>query len=630
MNVPSGLARRGPFIPTIVIGGALIVAFMVFTELWTEKLWFDSVAYQPVFGIQLGANVLLFTLFFVLMAVIVGVNMWLAFRSRPVIRRTGESAILDRYRDTLESNALVAIALPSLFFGLLAGLSALSQTMDFIAWWNRTPFGRVEPYFNLDIGFYVFEYPVWRDLLGFAMSALFFALMAAAAVHFAVGGLASGRPRIPGTKPGAARVHLSILAGLLLIAYGLQTLLDRYGFLLDQGTLFTGLHFTDDNARMGAKIVMALISFICAALFFLNAFLSRGVIAMAGLALMVVSGLILSLLYPAVVQSFQVRPNEPDKEQPYMQAHIDATRQAFGIDDVEITEYAAVTQVRPGQLKEDAEALPGIRLIDPAVVSPTFEQLQQVRGYYAFPDVLDVDRYVLDGVETDAVVAAREMNLAGVPDPNWNNIHTVYTHGFGLVAAYGNRRQAAGEPEWIEQDIPPVGLLGEHESRIYFGEQSTQFVIVGREEGQDPIELDTPGGGEGGSERNNVYEGTGGVPIGDMFTRLLYAAHFMDLNIVLSDRVNTASKLLYLRTPKERVRESGPVADPGLQHLPGGRGFPPGVDRRRLHDECHLSQQRAGIAAHVDLRCPVEARGDPVRPAGELLAQLGEGGGRRH
>jgi len=558
VNVSTRLTRRGPLIPTIVVAGLLILAFMVFTELWTDKLWFDSVGYQVVFGTQLLAQTLLFAVFFLVMAGSVGLNMWIAYRARPVVRRTGESAILDRYRDLLESNAVLAMVIPSVFFGLLAGMSAVAQTMDFLAWANRVPFGQQDSYFGLDIGFFVFEYPVLRDVLAFVMSALFFSLIAAAAVHFAVGGLATGRPRTPGGKPTAARVHLSVLAALLLIAYGLQTLLDRYGYLLESGTLFTGMHYTDDTARIGAKLVLAIIAFICAALFVVNIFVDRWVLPMAGLVLMLVSGLILSLLYPAIVQSFQVRPNEPDKESPYMQAHIDASRKAFGIDEVDITEYAAVTQVRPGQLKEDAAALPGIRLIDPSVVSSTFEQLQQVRGYYAFPEVLDVDRYVIDGVETDAVVAAREMNLSGVPDQNWNNVHTVYTHGFGLVAAYGNRRQAGGEPEWIEQDIPPEGVLGDYESRIYFGEESTEFVIVGREPGQAPIELDTPGGGEGGRERNNVYAGTGGVPIGDMFTRLLYAAAFVDLNIVLSDRVNSASKLLYKRTPKERVEHVAP------------------------------------------------------------------------
>ena len=349
-----------------------------------------------------------------------------------------------------------------------------------------------------------------------------------------------------------------MLAGLILVGYGLQNLLDRYGFLLQQGTLFTGMQYTDAHARLNAKLVMAVIAFLCAGLFFANGFLRRWTLAITGLVLMMVSGLILGLIYPLVVQSFQVKPNEPDLERPYIQAHIDATRQAYGIDKTEVTQYDAVTQVRPGQLKQDAEALPGIRLIDPAVVAPTFENQQQLRGYYTFPDVLDVDRYIIDGTETDAVVAAREIDYQKLPDQNWNNLHTVYTHGYGMVAAYGNRRSSSGDPVWIEKNLPPEGALPNYEGRIYFGEYATTFGIVGREQGEPAIEFDSPGSSQEAGEVNNTYAGTGGVPMGDLFTRLLYAAHFMDLNILLSDRVNSQSKILYDRTPKERVAQVAP------------------------------------------------------------------------
>ncbi len=256
-----------------------------------------------------------------------------------------------------------------------------------------------------------------------------------------------------------------------------------------------------------------------------------------------------------------------------------------------MTQYDAVTQVRPGQLKEDAEALPGIRLMDPAVVAPTFENQQQLRGYYTFPDVLDVDRYIIDGKETDAVVAAREIDYQKLPDQNWNNLHTVYTHGYGLVAAYGNRRSSSGDPVWIEKNIPPEGALPDYEGRIYFGEYATTFAIVGREEGQPAIEFDSPGGVQAAGEVNNTYAGAGGVPMGDLFTRLLYAAHFMDLNILLSDRVNSQSKILYDRTPKERVAQVAPWLTARLQRLPGGRRQPAGVDRRRLHHQPELPEQ---------------------------------------
>ena len=266
----------------------------------------------------------------------------------------------------------------------------------------------------------------------------------------------------------------------------------------------------------------------------------------------------LGVLYPGAVQYFSVRPDEPLKERPYIERNIAATRAAYGITDVEITDYSARTTAEASQLRADAEALPGIRLIDPNVVGPAYEQLQQVRGYYSFPRTLDVDRYTIDGTETDAVVGVREMDQSGIEGKNWNNLKTVYTHGYGLVAAYGNRRQSGGEPEWIAKDIPPTGKISEHEPRIYFGEIQKDFSIVGAPAGAPAVELDTPGGGDGGDPKTYTYTGKGGVPVGSLWNRLLYAAKFGDVNMLLSDRVNSASKIIYDRTPRERVEKAAP------------------------------------------------------------------------
>ena len=207
-----------------------------------------------------------------------------------------------------------------------------------------------------------------------------------------------------------------------------------------------------------------------------------------------------------------VKPNEPDLERPWIANNIEATRGAFGINAVQITDYEAVDSVSAGQLRTDAAALPAIRLMDPAIIAPTFEQLQQVRGYYRFPKTLDVDRYNVDGKETDSVVAARELDLNAVEAGNtWNNMHTVYTHGYGLVAAYGNRRESNGEPTYFSGGIPTEGLIKQEQPRIYFGEESKHWVIAGAPEGADPVELDTPGGGQEHTETKYTYQGSGCV-----------------------------------------------------------------------------------------------------------------------
>ncbi len=549
--------RRSPLVVTAVILAVVLGAFLLFAGLWTEKLWYDSTGFTTVFWTQLITRAILFLVGLLVVGGLLWANMVIAFRSRPEQRRTGASAVLDRYRDLLEQNALIALLMPAAVFGFMAGLSSATQTMPVLGWLNRQVSGTPEPTFGLDVTFFMLEYPVWRLAVSLLMSGLVFAFVAAAAVHFAVGNLATGRVA-GGRTARPALVHLSVLGALVLALYGLQNLLDRYALVLDPGTLFTGLHYTDAAARLNAKLVVAVIAFIVAALFVVNIFWKRTIVPGAGVVLMLVSSLILSMIYPMVVQTFQVRPNEPDRENDFIAAHLKATKDAYGIADAEITEYEAVTHVQPGQLAQDAAVLPGIRLMDPQVIGPTFDQLQQVRGYYQFPEMLDIDRYMIDGQMTDVVIAARELNEETIPDRNWNNIHTVYTHGHGFVSAYGNRRQGNGEPVWITRDIPPVGKIEESQSRIYFGEQSNNFAIVGRAEGQAPIELDSPGGAQGGGEQYNEYDGTGGVPMGDFWRRILYATRFADINILLSERVNENSKILYDRTPKQRVEKVAP------------------------------------------------------------------------
>lgn len=549
--------RRSPLVITVVVLAVVAGVFLATAAVATDLLWYQSIGFGQVFTTQWIARIVLFVVGFVVVGGMVAVNMVVAWRLRPQSRRRGASAVLDRYRDLLGSNLRAAVLLPSVVLGLMSGMSAATNVLPVLAWLNRTPSGVIEPKFGLDTSFFLFDLPVLVLAASMLMVALVFGLIAAVAVHFAVGNLAAGRPRAASFSPGMGR-HLSVLGALLLATYGVQNLLDRYTFLVSDGTLFTGLHYTDDRARLTAKLVVAIIAFLVAALFLVNAFYPRPIVPLTGVALMLVASLVLGLGYPSVVQAFNVRPNEPDKEAPYIADHMAATRQAFGVDDVEIEDYEAVTNVQPGQLKEDAAALPGIRLMDPTIVGTTFEQLQQVRNYYVFPDTIDVDRYTIDGRETDVVVAVRELNQAGIPDRNWNNLHTVYTHGHGLVIAYGNRRQGMGDPVWITRDIPPQGLVQQEQSRVYYGERSNTFAIVGRLDGQPPIELDSPGGAQGGGEVYNTYDGTGGVPIGNMFLRLLYAARFSDLNIILSDRVNPESRILYDRTPTARVQNIAP------------------------------------------------------------------------
>ncbi|HEX8487971.1 MAG TPA: UPF0182 family protein [Propionibacteriaceae bacterium] len=551
--------RRSAILPTLVIAAVVVVAFAIFTNVWTDRLWYRSFNYGEVFSTMLLTRIGLFAAFGLLMAVAVAASAAIAYRFRPRFRAAAPSSpLLERYREVLESKFIWVIIAVGVLVGLFAGGAASGQVQTYLAWRNATPFGETDPKFGLDIGFFVFSYPWWRFVLSFLFSTLLFSAAAAAVVHYVMGGLRFSGPRRGGSP--AAQAHLSILVGLAVLVKGVSYWFDRYGLEIAYTKIFTGLNYTADNATVNAKSILAIIAGICALLFFANAVLRRWVVPVIGLTLMLLSAIVLGVVYPGAVQYFSVRPDEPDKERPYIEKNIAATRKAYGVDKVEITDYSATTTTNSSQLTRDAESLPGIRLIDPAVVGPAYEQLQQVRGFYSFPKVLDVDRYTIDGAKTDAVVAVRELDQSQIDAAakNWNNLKTVYTHGYGLVAAYGNRRQAGGEPDWIARDIPPRGKISPKEPRIYFGELQSDYSIVGAPAGQTPIELDTPGGGEGGNPKTFTYTGLGGVSIGNLWRRLLYAVKFADVNILLSDRVNEASKIIYDRTPRERVTKAAP------------------------------------------------------------------------
>jgi uncharacterized membrane protein (UPF0182 family) len=550
--------RRSAILPFLIIIAGLVVALTIYTNIWTERIWFASIDYSSVFTTLLLVRIGLFASFGLLMAAVVAANVAIAHRLRPRTRPGGASSpILERYRMVLESRFTLVMVALAVIAGLFAGGVATGQAQTYLAWQNATDFGATDPKFGMELSFYIFAYPWWRYVLSFLFTTLILSTIAASIVHYVMGAIRLNAPRRGGTS--AAQAHLSILLGLAILVRAGQYWLDRYGLQLDDGPRFTGLRYTTDHATLNAQTILAVIAVICAALFFANAVLRRWIVPTIGLVLLILSSIILGMLYPAIIQAVTAGPNEADKERPYIQNNINATRTAYDVDDVKITNYNAKTTATAGQLRQDAAVLPSIRLMDPAKIGQAFEQLQQVKGYYQFPNELDVDRYQLgdDQTNTDSVVAVREMNLAGIQNPNWNLLHTVYTHGYGMVAARGSKAGPNGQPDWIQRDLPPVGELGEHESRIYFGELHDTYSIVGAKPGGNPLELDTPTGGPDGGPKYSTYDGKGGVDL-NPWRRLLYAIKYFDPNIVLSDRARGDTKIIYERNPKERVEKVAP------------------------------------------------------------------------
>ncbi|MGC0273110.1 UPF0182 family protein [Pseudactinotalea sp. Z1739] len=548
--------RRGPLLPTIGVLAGVVIAFLVMSRFWTEWLWFDQVGYSNVLLTQWSTRGGLFVVGLLLMGGVVWFNLRLAYKNRPMyVPTTPQQRDLDRYREAFEPLRRLAFIAAPIVVGFFAGSAAATQWQPMLEAFNGQPFGQVDPQFGLDIGFYVFTLPFLRFVISFLLWTTIFGLAAAAFVHYLYGGIqVTGQRRAE--KP--ARIQLSILGGLVVLLVGVNYWLDRYTLLNSPGERFDGATYTEVNAVLPARWILAFACVFVAVLIFAFGARGRWRLPVVGLGLAVVTGLVAGMAIPAITQAVVVSPNEQDNEAEFIQRNIDATLAAYGLEDVETQVYEAELEGVAGALADDEESTAQIRLLDPNIVSPTFRQDQQNRHYYTFPETLNVDRYQIDGELNDTVIAVRDINLDAVAQRNWTNDHTVFTHGFGVVAAYGNTTTNDGRPQFFEGGIPSIGALGDYEPRIYFSENSPDYSIVGAPEGADPWELDYPDDDAEGGQVNNTYEGDGGPGIGNVWRQLLYAARFGSEQIIFSDRVNSESQILYHRDPRERVARVAP------------------------------------------------------------------------
>ena len=557
MSINQERPRRSPLGTTFAVLAALFVAFSTFAGYYTDWQWFSSVGRTDVYTQQLVIKATLFLAFTVLTALSLWGAATLAYRARPLnLPATPEEFALAKYRESLAPFRRLVFIVGPLAFGVLTGISAASQWKTYLLWKNSTLFGQVDPQFGKDISFYAFELPFLRFFLGFGFTILIISLIINIAVHYVYGGLKLSLSQ----STDSARRHLMFFLGTLALLKAGAYSIDKYVLATKSDMLITGLKYTDVSAVVPAKTILTYIALATAILFFVSIFRKGWSLPFIAFGAMLGASFVIGGLYPTFVQQFQVKPSELQREAPYIQKNIDATRTAYGLNDVQFSDYAAIDNPSLASLAEDAGTLGNIRLLDPAIISPTFRQLQQIRGFYAFPDALDVDRYMIDGIKRGLVVGVREVNLAGLAadQRNWFNDTMVFTHGYGVVAAYENTSASDGEPDFAESNIPPSGTLDIEQPRVYFGEQSPEYSIVGSDGSAGPLELDYPDDKSANGQTNNTYSGLGGVPVGNILQRTIFALDYQDPNILLSNQIGTNSKILYDRDPMTRVSKVAP------------------------------------------------------------------------
>lgn len=543
-----------PQVPELPLGRAfwiLIIAITAFllifsslSEVYTDLLWFQARGLTRVFWISLLPGWLLFALAFALSVVVVGGNWWLA---RYLVHREPvffEEPVLNW---PIVGRGIVAGAG---FLALLLGAGASSQWSAVLRFWYRTPFGLTDPIFQRDVGFYVFELPIYRFVQGWLVAVLVFSLLGTAGLY-ALARLPQLRHRIY-SVPGYMRSHLTGLGVVLVLVWSFGYWLDRFDLLYSQRGVVFGASYTDIHAELLALNVLTALAALVAMLLLANLITKNWWLPAGAIGLWLVVNIALRGIYPAILQNYVVEPNEFDRERPYIQYNIASTLQAYGLEALQTQAFTPLTRVTAEELQDDQATTRNIRLWDYRALLQTYAQLQEIRSYYDFVDV-DIDRYRLAGDYQQVMLSARELDVRQLQNPTWVNLHLEFTHGYGMVMNPVNAINSRGLPLLYVKDLPPEISVPLEITRpqVYYGEKPTTYVFVKT----DVEEFDYP---SGDANIRTTYDGVGGVPIGSFLRKLAFAYRFRDTRILFTDVFRPESRVMFYRNIQERVQRVAP------------------------------------------------------------------------
>jgi uncharacterized membrane protein (UPF0182 family) len=437
---------------------------------------------------------------------------------------------------------------------LLFGLGVAGQWRTALQFVYRTSFGVREPVFGRDVGYYVFSLPAIELVTGVLLGLLALALFAIALpVHVARGAVTFVGLR-PTIRPSSER-QLTVLAALLFIVVAIRIEFVRLpGLLFGAHLPLSGANFVDLHVRLPALHLLTIAAVVGALLIVWGGWRGR----LGPMAVRVVGGYaivaVLAALIPALYQRLIVQPNELARETPQIVNHIRATREAWGIDSVQLRELGTEAALTPQVIAANRATIDNVRLWDREPLLQTFGQIQSIRTYYDFL-AIDDDRYRIRGQLRQVMLSAREMNTTALPTRGFINEHLTYTHGMGVALGPSNEVTAEGLPVLFIKDLPPVSSIDLRVTKpqIYYGEMSNDFVLAPTRQ----REFDYPAG-EGDAAAYSSYDGRGGVPVGSFARRLLYAIRFGSLNILLSGDLTDRTKILYHRDIRERAERALP------------------------------------------------------------------------
>ena len=523
------------------------------TGMLVDYWWYRELGFEVLFTRTLGTRLLLFTTVALISGGLVHLNLSLATRGAvPNAVRIFERTGVDTSRFDL-TGLLRKLARPvAILIGLLIGTGANTLWDIILPATYRTPFGTTDPVFGRDVAYYVFTLPALAAVLGVLSSLTVLVLLLLAAVYFLRGEIELS-PRRLRIEPSAG-MHLAIVLAVMFVLWALQLwFIDAAGLLFSTTGPLVGASYTDLHATLPALRVMAFAALVAAGVVIEGGIRRRlgfnAVLALAGYFALSLVG---RGLVPAFVQKFVVAPTELTREAPYLASHLEATRRAWGIDSVEVRDIGGEADLTLASIRANAATIDNVRLWDREPLLRTFGQIQEIRTYYDFVSV-DDDRYWIDGRYRQVLLSPRELNVASLPTRTFINEHLTFTHGMGLTLSPVNQVTTEGLPMLFVKDLPPstVGTIKVSRPQIYYGELTDAFAIVQTKQ----QEFDYPAGDQ---NIYRSYDGRGGVPVGNLLRRLVFAAQFGSLKILLSGDIGPDSRILYNRNIVSRVKRAFP------------------------------------------------------------------------
>ena len=533
-----------------VFGAIVIVALLVLLAslrgiftLYTDFLWFDNLDRTSIWSGILSAQVVLSVVFVAIFFVLAWVNLVIADRIAPALRPPGpEEELLARWHETIgRRNGLVRFVIAG-FFALVAGAGAAAQWNEWLLFTNPISFGEVDPVFGRDLSFYVFRLPFLTFVISWFFAAFIIIGIITAIWHYINGGIRI--QTIDGRTTPQVKAHISVILAILAALKAGDYYLQRFELLTSDQGFRRGAFFTDLNASLPAIQLLLLISLFSVGLLVANIWRRGWTLPSVAVGLWALIAVLAGSVYPAVIQQFQVAPDELARERDFIERNIAATRVGLGLANVVDGEFqfedAPLTRE---EVLANSPIFSNVRLLDPRIVDDSFTLNQQDREIYNdFDQRVDVDRYEIDGELRPVVVGVRELGDQG---GSWEVRHAVRTHGYGLVLAQANQfNESNGEPNFLIGETPLSNQLEDEvfidQPQVYFGEGIDQYAVVGT----SSQEFD-PDGVE--------YSGEGGIPMSGLFTRLAFSFRFGAIEPLISGIVTEETEVIFARDVTERA-----------------------------------------------------------------------------